>query len=193
MISLTPKDALLAIDIQNDFLPGGALAVPGGGDVVPVINAYIDLFVQRGLPIYATRDWHPANHCSFREQGGPWPAHCVQGTWGAEFAPSLSLPDSVVIWSKASDPRKEAYSDFEASDLARRLRSQGVERLFIGGLATDYCVLAGVRDALRLGFDVCLLVDAIRAVNVQPDDGRKAMNEMIGLGAQPISLGDIER
>jgi len=192
MISLTSKDALLVIDIQNDFLPGGALAVPGGNDVVPVMNAYIDLFARRGLPIYATRDWHPANHCSFREQGGPWPAHCVQGTWGAEFALALKLPDSAVIWSKASNPEKEAYSDFQESDLAERLRSQGVERLFMGGLATDYCVLAGVTDALKLGFEVYLLVDAIRAVNVQPDNGQKAIDKMLGLGARPISLADIE-
>lgn len=192
MVRLTQKDALIVIDIQNDFLPGGSLAVPGGDEVIPFLNDYIELFVRRNLPIYATRDWHPANHCSFKEQGGIWPPHCVQGTWGAEFSSDLKLPDYAVVWSKATNPEKEAYSDFEEANLSGRLRSQGIERLFIGGLATEYCVLAGVRDALKLGFEVYLLTDAIRAINVQPDDERKAMDEMLNLGAKPVTLPDIE-
>lgn len=187
-----PGDALLIVDVQNDFLPGGSLAVAEGDQVVGALNDYISIFSRQGLPIYATRDWHTPDHCSFKAQGGPWPSHCVAGSPGAEFAPGLRLPaESVTVISKGTRRDKDAYSGFEGTDLAERLRSAGVRRLFIGGLATDYCVLNTVRDALREGFAVHLLLDAIRAVNVQPDDGAKAITEMRRQGAVPVTLAEV--
>ena len=177
------SDALIVIDVQNDFLPGGALAVPHGDEVIPVLNRYIAEFEQQKLPIFATRDWHPPNHCSFRQQGGPWPVHCVVGSKGAEFPSSLQLLSSAIIISKPSTPDKETYSGFEGTGLEQQLRRASVAHLYIGGLATDYCVLNTVKDALRLGFKVKLLRKAIRAVNVNPMDGQKAEEEMAQLGA----------
>ncbi len=182
--TIGPGDALIIVDVQNDFLPGGSLAVPEGDRVVPVLNRYIELFHSRGLPIYATRDWHPADHCSFEAQGGIWPPHCVAGTEGAAFAPDLRLPEDAVIVSKATTADKDAYSGFEGTDLAQRLRAQHVQRVFVGGLATDYCVLNTVRDALAAGFQVRVLRGAIRAVNVKPGDGQRAEAEMTELGAR---------
>jgi nicotinamidase/pyrazinamidase len=185
-------DALLIVDVQNDFLPGGSLAVAEGDQVVGVLNDYIAVFSRQGLPVYATRDWHTPDHCSFQAQGGPWPPHCVADSPGAGFAPGLRLPEgSVTVISKGTRQNKDAYSGFEGSDLTERLRSAGVQRLFIGGLATDYCVLNTVRDALREGFAVRLLEDAIRAVNVQPDDGAKAIAEMRQGGAVPVTLAEV--
>lgn len=181
-------DALLVTDIQYDFLPGGSLAVQRGDEVVPLLNRYIDLFDARKLPVFATRDWHPEHHCSFREQGGPWPPHCVAGTRGAEFAAALRLPLTAVIISKATTPEQDAYSSFLGTELERKLRDAGIKRLFIGGLTTDYCILNSTRDALRLGFQVFVLVDAIRAVDVQPGDGARAVEEMVRQGAQCITL-----
>ena len=185
-MDLQAGDALLIADVQNDFLPDGALGVLHGDEIVPILNRYAEAFYSRGLPVFASRDWHPPNHCSFREQGGIWPIHCVRGSRGAEFHSDFHLPPSAIVISKATDPRKEAYSAFEGTDLNERLRAAGVRRLFIGGLATDYCVLNTVRDALARGYDVCLLKDGIRAVNLQPDDGRKAEDKMVRLGAVPI-------
>jgi nicotinamidase/pyrazinamidase len=179
-------DALVVVDVQNDFLVGGSLAVPGGDEVIPALNTWIRRFRSAGLPVFATRDWHPADHCSFREQGGPWPPHCVAGTRGAEFSAELTLPPDVAVVSKAMAPEKEAYSDFEDTDFAVRLREIGVSRLFVGGLATDYCVRATVLDALAEGFAVVLLDDAVRAVEVQPGDGERARAEMIEAGARVI-------
>lgn len=186
-----PGDALLVIDVQRDFLPGGALAVPGGDEVVEPLNRYVRLFAARSLPVFASRDWHPANHCSFTAQGGPWPAHCVADTSGAQFAPQLRLPEDVQIVSKASEPDHEAYSDFSGGDFKERLRRQGVRRLFAGGLATEYCVLATVRDALAHGYRVVLLADAIRAIDRQPGDGRRAIDEMTRLGAVAVNWENI--
>lgn len=186
-------DALVVVDVQNDFLPGGALAVSRGDEVVPVLNRYVALFREAGLPVYASRDWHPPNHCSFQAQGGPWPAHCVAGGHGASFAPGLSLPGGTAVIDKATRQDEEAYSAFEGTGLAERLREAGIERLLIGGLATDYCVLATVRDALEQGFDVLVLKDAIRAVNVEPGDGEKAEAEMRRLGAEAVTLDEIEQ
>lgn len=187
---LQPGDALLIVDVQNDFLRGGSLAVPHGNQVVPVLNRYIGAFVAQGLPVYATRDWHPERHCSFRAQGGPWPSHCVAHTRGAEFAEALLLPPAVSVISKATSADRDAYSGFDGTDLDTRLRAAGVHRLFVGGLATDYCVLNTVRDALQLGYDVMLLSDAIRPVEVQPGDGERAEAEMARLGARSITLQD---
>jgi len=185
---LQPGDALLVTDIQNDFLPGGSLAVQGGDEVVPVLNRYLEIFTARNLPVFATRDWHPGHHCSFRAQGGPWPQHCLAGTHGAEFAAALRLPPSAVIISKATTPEHDAYSSFLRTDMDSRMRAAGIRRIFIGGLTTDYCVLNTTRDALQLGYQVFVLVDAIRAVNVRPGDGQRALEEMIALGARCITL-----
>jgi len=182
-IALHHGDALVIVDVQNDFLPGGNLAVPNGDQVVPVLNRYIAAFAAKQLPIFATRDWHPADHCSFQAQGGPWPPHCIADSEGAAFAPSLKLPAGTTVISKAVTQDKDAYSGFEGTDLDARLRDLGAQRLLIGGLATDYCVLNTVKDALGHDYEVLLLTDAIRAVNVQPDDGRDAEQEMIRLGA----------
>lgn len=192
-IRLTRNDALIIVDVQNDFLPGGNLAVSDGDAVVPVLNRYIDAFVRAGQPIYVTRDWHPADHSSFHPHGGIWPAHCIQGSKGAEFAPGLALPSGAVIVSKATTPERDAYSGFEGTDLADRLREQQIERVFVGGLATEYCVLNTVRDALSHGFQAGLLLDAIRAVEVHPGDGKAAIDEMIGRGATPLQVENLER
>ncbi len=192
-IELQRGDALISVDVQNDFLAGGSLAVPRGNEVIPVMNRYIRAFEEKGLPVFATRDWHPANHCSFKAQGGPWPPHCVQGTKGAEFAPDLNLPEDAVVISSATRPDKEAYSGFEGTDMHERLQKIGVKRLFIGGIATDYCVLNTVKDALSLGYEVYLLEDAIQAVNLHPDDGEKAKEEMFGLGAKTMNVEDLGR
>jgi nicotinate phosphoribosyltransferase len=183
-------DALLVVDVQNDFLPGGSLAVPQGDDVVPALNLYCAAFRTRNLPIFASRDWHPSNHCSFADQGGPWPPHCVAETDGAQFASGLDLSETVII-SKATEPESDAYSAFENTDLDARLKQAHIKRLFVGGLATDYCVLNTVRDAIRLNYSVVLLEDAIRAVNLQVDDGSKAIKEMLELGCQSDSIESV--
>ncbi|MBI5626706.1 MAG: nicotinamidase [Nitrosomonadales bacterium] len=183
-----PGDALIIVDVQNDFLPGGNLAVPRGDEVVPVLNSYLLAFMAKNLPVYATRDWHPERHCSFRAQGGPWPPHCVAGTRGAEFAEALQLPPSAVIISKATTEEQDAYSGFQGTNLDQQLHAANIRRLFIGGLATDYCVLNTVRDAQRNGYKVLLLADAIRAVEVQAGDGLIAEEEMVKLGAYCITV-----
>lgn len=186
ILHLSRSDALLLVDVQNDFLPGGSLAVPSGNKIIPALNRYIEAFSKASLPIYATRDWHPADHCSFMAQGGIWPPHCIAGSPGAAFAPALKLPADATIISKAANREMDAYSGFEGTDLEQRLRLAGVSRLFTGGLATDYCVLNTVKDGLSKGFDVLLLLDGIRAVNLKPDDGQRAIDEMTTLGACPI-------
>lgn len=190
-IAIRDGDALVVVDVQHDFLPGGSLAVPAGDQVIAPLVRCIDLFHQHGQPIYATRDWHPADHCSFQARGGPWPPHCVQGTEGAEIAPALNLPSSTMLVSKASTAEKDAYSGFDGTPLDAQLKMYGIKRIFVGGLATDYCVLNTVRDGLKLGYQVYLLTDAIRAVNVNPDDGDKAVAEMLALGARPIGSSDL--
>jgi nicotinamidase/pyrazinamidase len=191
IVNIADNDALVVVDLQNDFLPGGSLAVLGGDEIIPVINQYIGLFHAKGLPIFTTQDWHPADHCSFKAEGGIWPVHCVADTHGSLFPEGLKLPDSTVSILKAVDKTKEAYSGFGGSDLNKRLKSANVKRLFIGGLTTDYCVLNTVKDALQNGFEVFFLIDAIRAVNVAPDDGKRAIDEMLALGAVAIEYDDI--
>lgn len=185
-------DALVIVDIQNDFLPGGSLAVPAGDAIIPALNAVIDTFAERALPIIATRDWHPVNHCSFRSQGGKWPPHCIADSKGAEFGAGLRLPNTTIAVSKATQPGAEAYSGFEGTTLATRLRSMGVKRLFVGGLATDYCVLETVCDALKLGLRVVLLRDAIRPVDLRAGDGQVALGKMASRGALLVTSKDIE-
>lgn len=191
--SFSPRqgDALIVVDVQNDFLPGGALAVPEGDRVIPVLNGYLGCFAAAGLPIFATRDWHPPDHCSFRAQGGPWPPHCMAGSPGAALAATLELPGEASIVSKATMPDKDAYSGFGGTDLAERLRRTEVTRVFVGGLATDYCVLNTVLDAVEQGFAVVLLKDAVRAVDVHPGDGAAAIARMVAAGAVCATLEQV--
>ena len=181
---LNSRSALLIIDVQNDFLPGGRLPVPSGDTIIPKLNACIERFRAQNLPVFATRDWHPPNHGSFREQGGPWPPHCIAGTPGADFAATLALPAETHIISKGTRPEDSGYSGFSDTDLAVRLRGLGATTLYVGGLATDYCVLNTVLDARKLGFTTYLLSDAVRAVEVQPGDGERALREMRRQGAR---------
>ena len=191
-IPLNRGDVLLIIDLQNDFLPGGALAVSQGDQVVPIMNRYIALFQRQHLPMVATRDWHPADHFSFKAQGGPWPEHCVAGSHGAEFSPILKLPETAEIISTGVNRNAPGYSGFENTDLENRLIGLHAKRLFIGGLATDYCVLYTVLDALAHNYPVYLLTDAIRAVDVNPQDGDNAIQIMTQKGAEAITLADLQ-
>lgn len=190
-VRLLAEDALILVDVQLDFLPGGSLAVSHGDEVVPALNRYIAVFRRLTLPVVATRDWHPPDHCSFQAQGGPWPPHCVAGSEGARFAPLLDLPCEGYIVSKATTRDRDAYSGFEGTDLDEWLKDAGVSRIFVGGLATDYCVLNTVRDALRIGYATFLLADAVRAVDAQAGDGERAIAEMRRLGAVAIEFGQI--
>lgn len=185
---LQAGDALLIVDVQADFLPGGSLAVPDGDRVIPPLNEWIARFTDAALPIFATFDWHPADHCSFRDQGGPWPPHCVQNTPGARFAADLALPAGAYPVAKATRCDTDAYSGFSGTDLDARLRGMAVRRVFVGGLATDYCVLQTVLDALRLRYQVVLLRDAIRAVDVHPGDGERAVAQMVAAGATVLGI-----
>jgi len=186
------KDALIIVDVQRDFCKGGALPVPEGEKIIPVLNRYIKKFSEAGALIIATRDWHPPNHISFKDYGGAWPSHCVQETPGAEFHPNLKLPREARVISKATSADKEAYSGFDGTDLERELKNIGIQRVFVGGLATDYCVKSTVLDALSLGFETVLLLDAIKGVNVNPGDSEKAIKEMLEKGAKKGTLRDFE-
>lgn len=186
-------DALIVVDAQNDFCPGGALAVPDGDAVVAVLNEYLRRAAAAGMPLYASRDWHPERTTHFAAYGGKWPAHCVRGTPGAEFHPSLRLPPSAVVVSKGVGDRDEGYSAMEATlpdgrTLLHALRQAGVARVHVGGLATDYCVRATVLDALAAGLEVRWLSDASRAVDVVPGDGARATAEMLAAGARAETL-----
>lgn len=187
-IEFKQYDALLVIDVQNDFLPGGALAVPVGDEVIDPLNRYAERMAAVSGGVWATRDWHPEDHCSFTAQGGLWPPHCVQDTAGAAFSPLLRLPEGSVVVSKATEPDVDHYSGFGGTDLHEQLQANGVKRVFVGGLATDYCVLNTVKDALKLGYQTLVLLDGIRAVDVNPGDGQKAIDEMIELGATAVRL-----
>jgi nicotinamidase/pyrazinamidase len=177
-----PGDALLVVDVQNDFCPGGALAVRHGDQVVPILNKWIAEARAAGIPVFASRDWHPRNHSSFKERGGPWPPHCIQNTAGAEFHPDLKLPPEVQIISKADTPDVDSYSAFGGTDLAKRLHQAGIKRVWIGGLTQDYCVRESSLDALREGFEVHVILNATRPVNVNPDDGRRAIADVKAAG-----------
>jgi nicotinamidase/pyrazinamidase len=180
--------ALLIVDVQNDFCSGGTLAVAGNEHVVASLNAHIDA-VRSRMPIYASRDWHPQRTSHFKDFGGHWPVHCVQDSPGAEFHPDLRLPDDVIVISKGERDDTPGYSAFDGTvdggtPLRSHLQEHGVSRLYIGGLATDYCVRATVLDALRYGFQVAVLEDAIAGVDVQPGDSQRALEEMRAHGAQ---------
>jgi nicotinamidase-related amidase len=185
--TVTDRDALIVVDVQNDFLPGGNLAVAEGHRVLAPLNALIDRFSH----VYATRDWHPRDHSSFAVAGGPWPPHCVQDTPGAAFSAGLRTATVEAVISKGVDPATEGYSGFDGTDLERRLRDAGITRVFIGGLATDYCVRATALDARRLGFAVVVVTDAVAAVNVKPDDERKALEEMRAEGCSLVHSAEL--
>lgn len=190
------RDALIIVDVQNDFCPGGSLAVQYGDEVVAVLNRYIARFAAAGLPIVATRDWHPLKTTHFKNYGGVWPQHCVQQTTGAAFHPNLKLSTDVIVVSKGMAADEDSYSGFQGKDdagtpLAELLNGLGVKRIFVGGLATDYCVKQTVIDGLKEGFAVVLLGDAIRGVNLNPDDSEKALGEMRAAGATTLSSIDV--
>jgi nicotinamidase/pyrazinamidase len=183
------KDALLIVDVQNDFCPGGALAVTDGDQVVSVLNRVIAEFEGAGLSVIATRDWHPRRTTHFNTHGGTWPPHCVQGTKGAEFHADLALGQGAVIVSKGMEENADSYSGFDGVDargvrLADLLSERAVERLVVGGLATDYCVKQTVLDGLQNGFAVVVLADGVRGVNLKPGDARQALDEMKRAGAE---------
>ncbi len=181
------KAALLVVDLQNDFMPSGALGVLEGDQVVPVMNRYIERFRRAGLPVYLSRDWHPPVTKHFKQYGGVWPAHCVQDTPGAEFHRDLVLPQDAIVVSKGVDPEKDSYSAFDGFEadgtpLAESLYRRGVDRLYIGGLATDYCVLWTVLEGRRRGFERMVLIDGCLGVNLKPHDSERAIAEMVASG-----------
>ncbi len=181
------NSALLIVDPQVDFCPSGALPVPGGDAIFGALNE-----VARRAPlVVASRDWHPPHHASFTERGGRWPPHCVQETEGAEFHPALDRGPIAQVFSKGQDPDRDAYSAFDGTGLADWLHDRGVESLLVGGLATDYCVRASVLDALAAGFSVRVLEDGVGAVDVEPGDGSRALDEMREHGAQVVRVPDV--
>ena len=179
---LKPGDALIVVDVQNDFCPGGALPIENGDAVVPVLNRWITSAVASGVPVYASRDWHPEGHMSFKERGGPWPPHCLQDSEGARFHPDLALPDSVVKVTKGVRFDQDQNSAFDQTGLAVELRKQGIERVWVGGLAEDVCVLATALDGRKEGFEVVLVNDATLPVTAQ--GGEQARAEMREAGVQ---------
>ena len=184
-MSTQSKQALIVVDVQNDFCPGGTLAVAHGDEVVPPLNRLIDEFLERGDPVYKSRDWHPPKTKHFRVHGGTWPVHCVQNTEGAEFHPRLKEDPRIHVISKGLGDT-DCYSAFDETDLAEQLHEEGVEELVVGGLATDYCVKATVLAGLEKGFKVKALANAMRAVNLNPGDGERAIQEMKAAGAQIV-------
>ena len=182
-LPLRADDALVVVDVQRDFLPGGSLAVLGGDAVIAPLNRCIARFAEHRLPVFASRDWHPPDHCSFLAGGGPWPPHCVAESPGAQFPAALQLPPQAIVISKGTARERDDYSAFGHTELHARLRSGHVLRLVVGGLATDYCVRATVLDALALGYQVVVLRDAVAAVDVKPGDGTAALQAMQRAGA----------
>ena len=192
-VTITEKDALLVIDVQVDFLPGGALAVAGGDKVIAPLNDYSQRFFAAGAPVYYTRDWHPHNHLSFRDNGGIWPAHCLADRPGASFPPSLTLPsDNKFIISKGVMREFDAYSGFQGTPLRSLLQERGIRRCFVGGLATEYCVKSTVEGALNLGYATFLLIDAIQGIELNSGDMEQAIRQMLFGGAVAVSLADLD-
>jgi nicotinamidase/pyrazinamidase len=179
--NLHSHDALILVDVQNDFCPGGALPVPDGDAIVPVLNRWIEVAERGEATVVVTRDWHPADHVSFQKRGGPWPAHCVQETRGAEIRPELRVPQQHLLVSKGTERDRDCYSDFDHSKLAGRLRERGVTRLWIGGLALEVCVRATVLDGLADGFEVHLISAGTRAM--EPQDAAATLQELAAAAA----------
>ena len=184
--------ALILVDIQNDFCPGGALAVAEGDQIIKAVNRLMPEFEL----IISTQDWHPSDHISFKEQGGPWPPHCIQGTEGAELQSELNQERINYYFRKATTPDKDAYSEFEGTDaeghmLDETLKRHAIKQIYVVGLATDYCVKATVLDGIKHGYEVYAVTDAMRAVNVAPDDGARALEEMERAGAHLVTSDQI--
>lgn len=180
-VGITSKSALIVVDMQKDFCEGGSLPVSGCSSIINKVNKYVEVFKAKGLLVIASRDWHPLNHVSFTTAGGPWPPHCVAGSKGAEFVEGLLLPEGVVVVSKATEPETEAYSAFTSTPLHYVLSLRGVRRLFIAGVATDYCVKETALEALRLGYEVVVLTDAVAGVG--EESSKKALEELVMNGA----------
>lgn len=191
-----PTDALLIVDVQNDFCPGGALAVPEGDAVVPVINRVVRCLASSGAPVFASRDWHPRETTHFAERGGPWPVHCVAGSPGAAFHPDLELPPGTLIVTKGDDPSADGYSAFEGhlpdgEALGDALARRGIRRLIVAGLATDYCVKRSVLDARQRGLEVVVIREGVRGVEVREGDTARAVAEMETAGARFASAAEV--
>lgn len=191
-LSLKNGDVLILIDIQNDYLPGGSLAVPQSDEIIPVINAYIERFVDHGLTIVAARDWHPHDHSSFNEQGGTLPAHCIADTPGSAFPKSLQLPEDARIISKTSSADQEGLSAFDGTRLLALLQRIEAKRLFIAGLATDTSILHTALEAAQHPCTVFLLLDAVRAFNRTPYDGENAIAKMKAAGVLTTRLSRLK-
>ena len=192
------KRALLIVDPQNDFCPDGSLAVPEGDKIMKTLSRYINIFSKQGLPVFVSRDWHPKKTRHFKKFGGVWPAHCVQNTRGAQFHKGLTLAKEAIILSKGMDPEKDSYSAFESHDpngmpFENLLRIFGINEIYIGGLATDYCVRATTMDAIRAGFKVIVLTDAIKGVDLKAGDSKQAIKEMMDHGAKKAALAQISK
>ncbi len=186
---LTEKDALIVVDVQVDFCPGGSLAVKNANSIIPIINSLIKIFLDKNLPIIFSRDWHPADHCSFKESGGTWPIHCVQNTKGAMFHPDLLVPQDAIIISKAQEKDKEAYSTFQDTLLAEKLKELKVKRTFICGLATDFCVKETAIDSSKIGFETFVIIDATKAVF--PEKLEETLKELTKNNIKIITSKDI--
>lgn len=197
-MTIDPQSALIIVDLQNDFCPGGSLAVPDADAIVPVVRILLDTFLQHRRPIAFTRDHHPANHISFVSRGGPWPPHCVPGTPGFDFHPKVPVPAEAAHFFKGWDPDRDAYSGFEGTlvgpggeltglGLADWLRQNQVTTVYVAGLATDYCVRATVLDALAAGFSTFVVTDAVRGVNLSPGDSDRALADMAEKGARLVT------
>jgi nicotinamidase/pyrazinamidase len=191
------KKALLIVDMQIDFCPGGALGVPGGDTIVPRVNRYIKIFQKKKLPIFLSRDWHPIKTRHFKDFGGVWPVHCIHNSKGSAFHPKVKVPKEGIFLYKGMDPEKDSYSVFQAEDesgmaFANLLKVLGVTELYIGGLATDYCVRFTSIDALKRGFKVKLLIDAMRGVDLKARDSEKAIKEAVKLGAKKVTIKNVE-
>ncbi len=176
----SPGDALIVVDVQRDFCPGGSLAIEQGDAVVPVLNEWIGRAAEAGVPVVASRDWHPADHLSFKPQGGPWPVHCVEESEGAGFHPDLQLPDDVLVVTKGDRTDRDQYSAFDATGLADDLKARGTKRVWIGGLAEDVCVRATALDAARAGFETRVIAAATRPVTAS--GGEKARDDLRAAG-----------
>ncbi|MDD4938987.1 MAG: bifunctional nicotinamidase/pyrazinamidase [Candidatus Omnitrophica bacterium] len=190
--------ALLVVDVQNDFCPGGALGIKQADKIIPAINRYVKIFSAKKIPVLATRDWHPKKTVHFKKYGGVWPEHCVKNTKGARFHPKLRLPKKALLLYKGMDPKKDSYSAFQAQDkegvsLAAFLKAMGITELYLSGLATDYCVKFTTKDAIKKSFKVNILLDAVKGVDLKPGDSAKAIKEMRNLGAKSLTLVKFKR
>jgi len=187
------KRALIVVDIQRDFCPGGALPVTGGDKIIPAVNQLIRAFGNAGLPIFFTRDWHPRNHVSFRSSGGPWPPHCVQNTPGASFHPSLAVPADAEVVDKGTLQGEDAYSGFQGTDLAHELHDLHVKEIYVAGLATDYCVKNTVLDGEAKGFETYVIADCVKGVNLKRTDSANALRTMLSRGARQTTSGRLAK